>query len=111
MDDWETLAACRTRDPELFFDGDRSKQAIAVCVTCPVWAECVLANRHEQFGVWGCSERCRRRLRKLTVQGEPDGRLLALAAASNAKHLGLSGHMVNPAALVGRATSNEQRVS
>jgi hypothetical protein len=111
MDDWEALAACRGKDPELFHDGDRSKEAIAVCVACPVWAECVLANRHEQMGVWGCSERCRRRLRKLTAEGASDNRLLALAAASNAKHLGLAGHMVNPARLVPTSTSNPLPVS
>lgn len=81
------LAACRTADPELFFDGDLTAAAVKVCMGCPVWAECTLANVGEQHGVWGCSERARRRMRKLRREGGSDADLLALAHQSNVRHV------------------------
>lgn len=33
-------AACRSTDPDLFFDGTRTLEALAVCAVCPVMAEC-----------------------------------------------------------------------
>lgn len=84
MDD---LAACRHADPELFFDGERTAEAVKVCMGCPVWAECTLANVGEQWGVWGCSERCRRRMRKARRAGADDTELLALAHQSNLLHV------------------------
>jgi hypothetical protein len=84
MDD---LAACRHADPDLFFDGDRTADAIKVCMGCPVWAECTLANMGEQWGVWGCSERCRRRMRKLRREGVGSSELLAFAHKSNLLHV------------------------
>lgn len=62
--DWQRLGACRGRDSAQFFhpDGERGSSrsrreadAKAVCVTCPVRAECAahaLAVR-EPYGVWG----------------------------------------------------------
>jgi WhiB family transcriptional regulator, redox-sensing transcriptional regulator len=62
--DWQRLGACRGRDSAQFFhpDGERGSsrnrretKAKAVCVTCPVRAQCAahaLAVR-EPYGVWG----------------------------------------------------------
>jgi WhiB family redox-sensing transcriptional regulator len=62
--DWQRLGACRGRDSSQFFhpDGERGSsrnrretKAKAVCVTCPVRAQCAahaLAVR-EPYGVWG----------------------------------------------------------
>ena len=108
MDDWETLAACKhVEDRTMFFDGDRSKEAIAVCVGCPVWAECVLANAGEQWGVWGCSERARRRLRQLQREGASRSQLLNLAHRSNMTHVrGITEQMIDTSTLVvARSTS------
>ena len=100
-------AACRTADPDIFFDGDRSKEAIAICVGCPVWAECVLANVGEQWGVWGCSERARRRMRSLRANGGTANQLLDLAHRSNMIHVrGVTEQMIDTSRLVtARATS------
>lgn len=83
-------AACRDRDPELFFgphvcsdacDGDlgcylakaergryhRIKSAKAVCMTCPVRVECLewALDTKQPYGVWGGkTERDRRELLK-----------------------------------------------
>ena len=65
--DWTELAACgQVADPdELFVTGAEQNKAKAVCMTCPVRAECLadaLDNRVE-FGVWGgMTERERRAL-------------------------------------------------
>lgn len=62
--DWQRFGACRGRDSAQFFhpDGERGSSrnrrenaAKAVCVACPVRAECAahaLAVR-EPYGVWG----------------------------------------------------------
>lgn len=62
--DWTASAACNTADPdELFVTGAAQNRAKAVCLGCPVRAECLadaLDNRVE-FGVWGgMTERERR---------------------------------------------------
>lgn len=64
--DWTTRAACRGSDPDaLFVQGAAQNRAKAVCLGCPVRAECLadaLDNRVE-FGVWGgLTERERRAL-------------------------------------------------
>jgi WhiB family redox-sensing transcriptional regulator len=64
--DWTTQAACNNADPdELFVTGAAQNRAKAVCMGCPVRAECLadaLDNRVE-FGVWGgMTERERRAL-------------------------------------------------
>ena len=64
--DWTTSAACNSADPdELFVTGAAQNRAKAVCMGCPVRAECLadaLDNRVE-FGVWGgMTERERRAL-------------------------------------------------
>ncbi len=66
LEDWTTLSACRTGNPdELFVTGAAQNRAKAVCLGCPVRTECLsdaLDNRVE-FGVWGgMTERERRAL-------------------------------------------------
>ena len=63
---WTANAACRGSDPDaLFVQGAAQNRAKAVCMGCPVRAECLadaLDNRVE-FGVWGgLTERERRAL-------------------------------------------------
>lgn len=111
MDDWEQHSACKAvDDPSLFFDGDpdRLRAAIKVCHTCPVWEQCLLANMGEQHGVWACSERCRRRVRKRAREGGRRSELLALARSSNEQTLGVeAAQLVPPGRLVRiRATAD-----
>src|SRR5690606_40769288 len=66
IDDWTSLAACRSSEPdELFVPGAAQNRAKAVCLGCPVRTECLadaLDNRTE-FGIWGgMTERERRAL-------------------------------------------------
>ena len=66
-DDWTLDALCAQVDPELFFPekGGSTREAIAVCRSCEVRAECLQAalDNEERFGIWGgLSERQRRRL-------------------------------------------------
>lgn len=64
---WTKSALCAQVDPELFFPekGGSTREAIAVCASCPVQVECLddaLAN-NERYGIWGgVAERTRRRL-------------------------------------------------
>jgi WhiB family redox-sensing transcriptional regulator len=67
--EWMGEALCRQSDPELFYPdtGHNSRDARAVCVRCPVKAECLAyaIEHHERYGVWGgLSERQRRHLRE-----------------------------------------------
>lgn len=73
IEDWASLAACRTTDPdELFMQGTAQLRAKAVCTGCQVRTECLadaLDNRVE-FGVWGGMTEKERRallLRRPTV--------------------------------------------
>lgn len=56
---WQARAVCRDEDPELFFpdpsDTVTTRQAQAVCATCPVRPQCRAAAsaRREPFGIWG----------------------------------------------------------
>lgn len=62
---WVEFARCRGADDQLFPEGKQQKRAAAVCVGCPVRAECLaeaLDNRIE-WGIWGgLTERERRAL-------------------------------------------------
>jgi WhiB family redox-sensing transcriptional regulator len=64
---WTANALCAQTDPETFYpdQGQPTQPAKAVCLSCPVRAECLeyaLVNK-EPFGVWGgLSERERRSL-------------------------------------------------
>lgn len=60
--DWRTQAACRDKDPELFFPvgntGAALKQieeAKAVCRTCPVIDQCLkwALDTNQDSGIWG----------------------------------------------------------
>lgn len=52
---WHSEAACRGRDPDLWFPVGRepADEARAACATCRVRAECAEAGRSERFGIWG----------------------------------------------------------
>ncbi len=74
LDEWRTLASCRSTDPDLFFPIGTTGPAVsqieaakAVCEACPVRAPCLefaLATNQDS-GVWGAaSEEERRILRK-----------------------------------------------
>ena len=62
---WHSRAACRGSDPNLFFPsrGEEWKDAVAICNTCKVRAECLEAGMTAPVGVWGgMPEPDRRRL-------------------------------------------------
>jgi WhiB family redox-sensing transcriptional regulator len=64
---WQDLALCAETDPEAFFPekGGSSRDAKAVCMACPVRAQCLdyALETHQLFGIWGgLSERQRRHL-------------------------------------------------
>ena len=81
---WQDAAACRNEDLILFFgpDGERQpereireQKAKAVCVSCPVRADCLIyaLSRPEKYGAWGglneeerAAER-RRRMRRTSA--------------------------------------------
>lgn len=65
--DWVDEALCAQTDPEAFFPekGGSTREAKAVCRSCPVRPECLefAVESGERFGIWGgASERERRRL-------------------------------------------------
>lgn len=75
-DDWDTEAACRDiPNPEIFFPNEgfdrlgrrTSDEAIAICETCPVIAQCLdfaLKNKIDH-GIWGGkTENQRRKMRE-----------------------------------------------
>ncbi len=64
---WMAAAACREKDPELFFPADYRGVEVArrICGGCPVARACLeyALEGHVAHGVWGgTSERARRRL-------------------------------------------------
>lgn len=71
---WQSEAACRSADPNLFFGPQheareikaaRETKAKAICGTCPVREACLdfAMSTNEPFGVWGgLNELERRRL-------------------------------------------------
>lgn len=63
--DWQLMAKCRGMNDALFPEGKDQKRAKAICMGCPVRAQCLaeaLDNRIE-WGVWGgMTERERRQL-------------------------------------------------
>lgn len=73
---WIQDAACASEDPNIFFPGRGERmflaQARAICNTCPVWRECLLAalSGPDRGGVRaGTIEKRRRVLRKLFYGG------------------------------------------
>jgi WhiB family redox-sensing transcriptional regulator len=68
-DTWQARGSCVGVDPDLFFPqrGESVVEAKAICVGCPVRAECLAhaLERNERFGIWGgLSERERRAIRR-----------------------------------------------
>lgn len=66
--DWRAKAACRDKDPELFFPVGNTgaayqqiEEAKAVCRTCKVIDACLKCalDTNQDYGVWGRSERGR----------------------------------------------------
>lgn len=53
--EWMQEAACRDMDVNLFFSGERQREARAVCVVCPVRAECLsyAVDNSIHHGTWG----------------------------------------------------------
>jgi WhiB family transcriptional regulator, redox-sensing transcriptional regulator len=89
---WTTRAACRGTDPDaLFVQGAAQNRAKAVCLGCPVRAECLadaLDNRVE-FGVWGgLTERERRALLRRRPNVTSWQRLLSTAMTDFERTLG-----------------------
>jgi len=66
---WQSLAACRGLDPDLFFL-DRSEsvsEAKAVCWGCPVRRDCLayaMSQDDSLAGIWGATTRKQRRLHR-----------------------------------------------
>ena len=66
---WDSLAACRDRNPEIFFPekAEDEWRARAICAACPVVAECLkdaLAQDSNPEGIWGnTNKRQRKRIR------------------------------------------------
>jgi hypothetical protein len=53
--EWHRRAACRGQGPEAFYPEARqpADEALAICASCPVTAECAAAGQSERHGVWG----------------------------------------------------------
>lgn len=70
---WQVRALCAQTDPEAFFpgQGEPAAAAKAVCMRCPVRAECLAyALERDEYGVWGgLSERQRRALKRSRQAG------------------------------------------
>lgn len=73
---WMNQAACAGWPAAVFFEKAHQKQAVALCATCPIRAECLdyaLAGCID-YGVWGgCSpeeRRVLRRRRRLAIASE-----------------------------------------
>jgi WhiB family redox-sensing transcriptional regulator len=73
--EWMRDGLCAQTDPEAFFPerGGSTRDAKAVCASCPVLVECRTygMEHNERFGVWGgLSERERRVLRRRAAVAE-----------------------------------------
>lgn len=82
---WQTRAACRDADPELFFppsDDDtsvivaRHRMAVApICQGCPVATECLRSalDTGQDYGIWAATTPTdRRAIRRARLAGVPD---------------------------------------
>lgn len=74
--EWMAAGICAQTDPDAFFPekGGSTREAKAICRSCPVRAACLdYALEHEErYGIWGgLSERERRRLRD-AARTEPE---------------------------------------
>jgi WhiB family redox-sensing transcriptional regulator len=66
---WAAFAACRDRDPDLFFpvSADAERDAVRVCAGCSVQLDCLefALEAKIRFGVWGgMTEKERRSLQR-----------------------------------------------
>ena len=54
---WHLAAKCQDQPQDLFFSGNptKTRQAVAICQSCPVKAICgaEARDRGETYGVWG----------------------------------------------------------
>ena len=69
--DWRAKAACRDKDPELFFPVGNTGAAKAVCRTCKVIDACLKCalDTNQDYGVWGgLSEDERRALKRRAMR-------------------------------------------
>ncbi len=76
--DWRSRAACRDKDPELFFPVGNTgtafqqiTEAKSVCTACEVADSCLKCaiNTNQDYGVWGgMSEDERRALKRRTMR-------------------------------------------
>ena len=79
QENWRSLAACRSADPDLFFPVSSSgasvaqvAEAKAICAGCQVRRDCLAfaLRTHQDHGVWGgLSEQERYPLRSATLAG------------------------------------------
>ena len=82
---WQTRAACRNADPELFFPASddntsvivaRARMAVApICGSCPVATECLrwALDSGQDHGLWAVTTPTdRRAIRRARLQGTPD---------------------------------------
>ncbi len=66
---WAAFAACRERDPDVFFPvtADGEREAIRICRGCPVQLDCLefALEAKIRFGIWGgATEKERRTLQR-----------------------------------------------
>ena len=66
---WAAFAACRDRDPDLFFPAspEGESDALRICAGCPVQLDCLefALEAKIRFGVWGgMTEKERRSLHR-----------------------------------------------
>lgn len=66
---WAAFAACRERDPDMFFPATPAgeREAIRICQGCAVGADCLdfALEARISFGIWGgMTEKERRGLRR-----------------------------------------------
>lgn len=77
---WRDQAACRGRDPEMFFPIGETGPALeqvaaakAICAECPVRTPCLLAAlaSGSDHGVWGGWSEDERRMNRRSLRREP----------------------------------------
>ena len=69
--DWRAKAACRDKDPELFFPVGNTGAAKTVCRSCEVIDSCLRTalDTNQDYGVWGgMSEDERRALKRRAMR-------------------------------------------
>ncbi|WP_282795153.1 WhiB family transcriptional regulator [Streptomyces sp. CC224B] len=49
--EWELKAACRDKDPDLFFSGKTRAEALSTCHSCVVRGECLTAALAREKGL------------------------------------------------------------